>query len=52
LLDWEPRIPLDEGLRVTCAFFAGEICARHAEHGGTRAGLLLSSPLRTPLAAE
>ena len=52
LLDWEPRILLDEGLRVTCDFFAEEICARHAEHGGARAGLLLSSPLRTPLAAE
>ena len=27
MLDWEPRVPLAEGLRQTCAYFAQQLNA-------------------------
>ena len=51
LLGWEPRVPLSEGLRQSCDFFAAEIRAGRA---GQNSSLLqlLSSPGPAELAAE
>ncbi|EQB08130.1 NAD-dependent dehydratase [Sphingobium quisquiliarum P25] len=44
LLGWKPKIPLQQGLALTCAFFAKELYAGSAETFASQAALSVAAP--------
>ncbi len=38
ILDWEPKVGLDEGLQITLKHFAGRVCPDSADGAGAKAG--------------